>query len=541
MSSGSRKPERVTLFGASGTLGLQTFLQLWERRAEYHLTLVLLSGEAAAKRLQPYAAAAGLVWAPPSAAASEPVVQASAGLTLVWGDARHAATVNRAVAGADWVINAMAVISPAADYRPELARQVNDEAVGLILNAIASEPDGSERIGYVHVGSVAQTGSRPPGIHVGRVGDPMNPSVFDAYAISKIAGERRVLGSPLKKWVSLRMSFIMPTEHERLMGLLDPIAFHMPLDTRMESITDRDGGLALANCLLQESGSAFWRRVYNLAGGPGMRTTAYEYLKTVYAQMGLDWEACSQRNWYALRNFHLQHYEDSNVANEYLQHWRDDNASFAAALEASMPRHLRALRWLTRRVPLVKRLAERVTHTTMRRLAEGHRNSPRYWYLNDVEPRLQAFFGGRSVYEAIPDWDGELLETSADAPWRRLDHGYDESKEELGLADLQDAAAFRGGRCLAERYGGDVYGAVDWECALGHSFVASPLTVLHAGHWCAECDQSWNGGVRARSNPFFAQAWYADHGEDELQEYDYAGIDDIAGADVEWRQRGRGH
>src|SRR5699024_12198681 len=41
--------------------------------------------------------------------------------------------------------------------------------------------------------------SRPPGVHVGRVGDPLNPSVFDTYALTKIAGERRVLESGLDR------------------------------------------------------------------------------------------------------------------------------------------------------------------------------------------------------------------------------------------------------------------------------------------------------------------------------------------------------
>lgn len=533
--------QRVTIFGASGTLGSQTFLQLWGRRPDYHLTLLLLPLDKAAAGFKAHAASAGIAWAPPDGAAwdSEPVVQEGNGLTIVWGDARHPLTVKRAVAGADWVVNSMAVISPAADYRPELARQVNDEAVGLILDAIVAEPDGATRIGYVHTASVAQTGNRPVGVHMGRVGDPMNPSVFDAYAVTKIAGERRVLESPLQKWVSLRMSFIMPTKHERLLGLLDPIAFHMPLNTRMESISDRDGGLALANCLLQPGDSPFWRRVYNLGGGPGMRTTALGYLQSVYGQMGLDWEACSERNWYALRNFHLQFYEDSGLANQYLEYWQDDNASFLAALEASMPRYLRALRWVSRRVPFVKRLMERVTYGTMRRLAEGHRNSPRYWYLNHVEPRVDVFFGGREAYEAIPDWDGEPVDVRPDAPWRRLDHGYDESKAVLTLADLQGAAEFRGGSCLAHEFSGDERDTLDWECGLGHAFTATPLTVLHAGHWCPVCDGSWNGGLRARVSPYFAQVWYADHGPDELQVYDITGANDIAGADEEWRHRRR--
>src|SRR5690606_34648945 len=172
------------------------------------------------------------------------------------------------VRGADAVLNAMAYISPAADYRPEVARAVNRDAVDLILAAIAAEPDGVRRIRYVHTGSVAQTGNRPVGVHMGRVGDPLKPSAFDHYALTKIAGERAVLESRLERWASLRMSFIMPTTFESLFGLLDPIAFHMPLDARIECITDRDAGFGLVNSLDVPHGSDFWRRAYNMGGGP---------------------------------------------------------------------------------------------------------------------------------------------------------------------------------------------------------------------------------------------------------------------------------
>ena len=43
-----------------------------------------------------------------------------------------------------------------------------------------------------------------PPIHWGRVGDPIKPSMFDYYAVSKVAAERYVIESGLKYWVSLR-------------------------------------------------------------------------------------------------------------------------------------------------------------------------------------------------------------------------------------------------------------------------------------------------------------------------------------------------
>ena len=59
-----------------------------------------------------------------------------------------------------------------------------------------------------------------------------------------------------------------------------------------------------------------------------------------------------------------------------------------------------------------------------------------------------------------------------DAPWKRLNHGYDESKAILDMKDLQGAAQFRGGKCLSEKWEGDVYAALEWECAFGPSLRA---------------------------------------------------------------------
>ena len=39
-------------------------------------------------------------------------------------------------------------------------------------------------------------------------------------------------------------------------------------------------------------------------------------------------------------------------------------------------------------------------------------------------------------------------------------------------------------------------------------------------HWCDECERkSWNYGVRAKKDQFFAQVWNPLHTEEELREY----------------------
>jgi len=522
---------RVALFGASGTMGFQAFKELWRRREEFDISILVLPSERRDQRFKRYETAAGV---PPLNGAG---VTEGEGLRIVWGDATDPEATAATIAGADAVLNAMAYISPAADYRPELAWAVNFDAVAHILDAIAAEPDGVERIRYLHTGTVAQTGNRPVGVHVGRIGDPLKPSVFDTYALSKIAGERLVLESDLRLWASLRMTFIMPTDFRELFGLLDPIVFHMPLDARMECITDRAAGIGLVHSLDLPDDSDFWRRAYNMGGGVGMRTTAHAYLTAQYALLGARFEQCAERNWFALRNFHMQYYDDSHITDGYLDYQHDTLENYTREVAASMPLHMRALASAARRMPAVRDMVERSARSRFEALARGHRNSPLHWYLNGNEARVQAFYGGVEEFEAIPDWGESPPDLDPDAPWRRFDHGYDETKPVLELCDVQQAAEFRGGKCLAGEWDSDPYAVLDWVCSEGHTFSARAYTVLGAGHWCPVCVEDWNGHTRAVHDRHYGQSWYADHEEDEEYDYSTAAGDDILDADVAWRTR----
>ena len=114
-----------------------------------------------------------------------------------------------------------------------------------------------------------------------------------------------------------------------------------------------------------------------------------------------------------------------------------------------------------------------------------------------------------------------------------LDHGYDESKpkDELDIEDMRQAAAFRGGKCLSKQMvRGDLSTQLEWQCAFGHRFKASPLLVLLGGHWCPECfPMPWNYDEEARRNPFFAQVWKPLHSPDERNVYDETIIKGVQG------------
>jgi hypothetical protein len=161
-----------------------------------------------------------------------------------------------------------------------------------------------------------------------------------------------------------------------------------------------------------------------------------------------------------------------------------------------------------------------------------------------MEGRIKAFFGSREEYEAIPrDWkdypllsegnlpDGTKIDYEAFKKKENvtkdmlLSHGYDESKadKELDITDMQQAAEFRGGKCLSTTMKkGDLYTKLKWACHDGHEFEATPYLILKTGHWCPECCQPapWNYDELSKHIPFYAQLWYDTHSKEENNYFD---------------------
>jgi len=329
------------------------------------------------------------------------------------------------------------------------------------------------------------------------------------------------------------MTYIMPTTYRALFALRDPILFHMPLASCMEVISDRDAGYGLVNCLRIVDQSDFWRRVYNMGGGPAMRCTAYEYLDQSFRLIGLSGvQACTERRWFALRNFHMQYFEDSHLLNDYLHAGRDTLEDYWQTLAAAMPFAIKTLAALCRKSPMVRRLVERQTYRMMQRMVTEHRNGTVHWYKQRNDRRISAFYGDYAAYEAIPPWGVDIPQAEPAPDWQSLNHGYDELKPTLELADLRAAALFRGGACLSDAWDGDLFSPLEWRCARGHTFTARPNTVLKAGHWCPECvPPPWRFDEEARLNPFFAQVWYPNHSPDEDNVYPEDCTHDILNAD----------
>lgn len=479
--------KRVLLTGATGNMGIEGLRQLYSRKDKYHITVFSLPGLKDKKVLRSYLK--------------------DESVSVVWGDLTNYADVKKAVETVDYVLHIGALVSPMADSQPELAWKINFGGTKNIVDAILERED-SDSVKLVYIGTVAETGNRVAPYHWGRIGDPLVPSAYDYYALSKIAAERYVIESGLKYWVSVRQSGIM---HDNLLGVNDGIGYHMPLDNHMEWATSRDSGRLLLNACSEDVPGDFWGKVYNIGGGESCRLTAYQFLDIAYGLMGVDFRKLEDPNWYATRNFHGQWYYDSDILEDIL-HFRSESVDDVfERIRKKLPLSMRMLKYLPK-----KWVKEKI----MRKQALRG-DTPLNWIENNKEDKIKAFFGSREQWEQIQGWDE--LELKLDQPHKKLDHGYDEEKEmrEFNLEDMKKAAGFRGGKCLSGRMKtGDLHSKLKWSCAHGHEFEASPFLVLMTGHWCPACMKPpWNFDEQARSNPFLAQVWYADHERDEDNEF----------------------
>lgn len=417
-------------------------------------------------------------------------------LEVFWGDLRDERLVMDTLVGVDMIVHLAALISPAADHHPQLAWEINVTSVEHILKAIQELELWDVEL--VYIGSVAETGSRLPPIHWGRVGDPIKASRFDVYAASKIAAERKVIESGLEKWVSLRQTGIL---HKGLLEMRDGIIYHQPLNNVLEWITEEDSGRLIANLCRKNLPNHFWKQVYNIGGGEGCRLNNYEFMSKMMGVLGIkDLTKVFEAKWFATQNFHGHYYLDSKNLNDILDFRRESVDDFMERMKGELQFPLTLLKYLPSWV---------IKKFIMKKIAT-QKGGVLYWIKHQDTEKINAFWGSYQAWLTILDWE-ELTMDPDYKTIKYLDHGYDESKDvnKLFIEDMDKVALFRGGRCVSENMiAGDLDSVLRWECAFKHSFTASPRLVLKTGHWCPVCEAPpWNYEEIARVNPFFKQVW----------------------------------
>lgn len=480
------KKQVVLLTGASGSMGFEAFKILWEKRNSYDIVLLLRPSKKNKKQFRNY----------------EKLAELEGGLRIVWGDVLNREDVEAACKGIDWCLHPMALISPEADRKPELAEKVNARGTRYIVEAIeAQDPD---HIKLVYIGTVAKYGDRLPPVHMGRSGDPIMPSKYDHYALSKISGELSVMQSRIRHRVSLRQTFIMIPD---LLSLKDPIMFHQPISSCMENITARDSGRLLVSCLDVPENSDFWGGYYNISGGPECRSNFLELMNRIYGMLGIDYRKVMDRKWFALKNFHMLLYEDSDRLNAYLHHWEGGKSmeDYYQEVRKKMPWYLKITAWCSQYIPPFRWLVQAATRSELKKLAHKE-DGTMGWIKNNDAGKIQAFYGSREAWEEIPGWDQQMPSLDIHQAFFRLEHGYDETKTEFEVEDLKHAAQFRGGALISDHWEHGMHESLEWKCAFGHEFQMTPHAVLKGGHWCLECiSPPWNYEDLAGKSRFAAQ------------------------------------
>ena len=481
------RPKKVVFVtGATGTMGQETMKQLLSRSNRFITRILARPSDKNKALLKKYRCPA---------------------LEIVWGDMADYDTIKKCVDGADYVLHIGAMVSPAADAYPEKTLYTNIGSTLNIIKAIKEQPD-PDKVHFAYVGTVAMTGSRLEPVHFGRIGDPMNPSIHDYYALSKVFSEAALFDSGLKHWVSIRQT----GQHPSAEGAgEEPIIFHQPANNVLEWSTSIESGICMANLCEDWVDESFWGKAYNLSSGKGYRLAAWELSNIMLNPMGIKFEEANDVQMLARFNFHGHYYTDSDLLDKYLhfrcipaeQYWAGVSGEIERMMQnpmiAAMMPTAEAMRAHNREIA-----KKRMGYLWMK---ENHETD---W--------INAFFGSEEEMNKVRPLD--LHHPSEEESY--LDHGYDEEKgiANLDKEDLDKAAAFRGGSFEeAEAPGKDISKPVEWKCAFGHSFRMSVNAVLHGGHWCPEClRNSWNYPAIARKNPFYAQVWDPQHSKDETYE-----------------------
>lgn len=480
--------KNIFLTGATGTMGWAGLQEFLKRKEHFNLTILARHSKKNIEKLAPY----------------------MNDIHVVWGDLLCYEDVERATKGADYVLHVGGMVSPAADYFPQKTRKVNIVAAQNVVKAVLAQPN-ADQIKVCYIGTVAQTSDRNEPIHWGRTGDPISISVYDHYAISKTIAERIFVDSGIKKWVSLRQTGILYPE---ILKNYDPIMFHVPLRGVLEWCTVEDSGRLLCNLCEDDVPDEFWNRFYNIGSGPSYRLSNYEFVcKLLDAIHCPRPEKIFNPEWFVLRNFHGQWYLDSQILEDYL-HFRGNVPvdDYFSQMGGSLP-------WFYK---LAKVCPPFIIKLAMRPMAYKKKWGTQWWIKNNEKQRISAYYGSMERWRNIPKWKDQNLSRPSDEV-HVISHGYDEKKplSEWTIEDMQEAAAFRGGKCVSVNMDkGDRFTQLEWECQFGHRFKGSPTLILLGGHWCPDCMPTpWRYGEIAKGNPFFAQVWYPIHDVKENDVY----------------------
>ncbi len=276
--------KKILLTGASGNVGYQVLKQLVDKN-KYDLTVFDVDNKNTRKKFKPY----------------------KDKINIIYGSITDSNLIHNIVKDFDIVIHLAAIIPPKADKEPELAYQVNFEGTRNIVSAIKQNEKGF----LLFASSVAVYGDRIENPYI-RVTDDLNPAE-DYYALLKIECEKMIEEADIDHSI-FRLTAIMGKPD------IDPLMFHMPLQTKLEILSSVDAARAFVNAI--EHTNELNNKTFNLSGGVNCRTTYKSLLRNMFKIYGLNIRYLSVLA-FADYNFHCGYFLDSDDL-ENILHFRNE-------------------------------------------------------------------------------------------------------------------------------------------------------------------------------------------------------------------------
>ncbi|MDR2091495.1 MAG: NAD(P)-dependent oxidoreductase [Clostridiales bacterium] len=295
--------KRILLTGASGNVGYQTLQTLLN--SGHEITVWDLFGKKSKKLLERY----------------------KDKIKIIYGSVNDAAIADEAVKNQDVIIHLAAIIPPLADKKQELAKKVNYGGTENIVRAIKEK---NPSCFLIFSSSISVYGDRTENFWI-NVGDPLNISEGDYYALTKVVTEKMLEESGINYTV-FRFSAIMGLPHT------DPLMFHMPLDTKLEIASSRTTALALVKAC--DHTEELNKKTFNLGGGEGCRTDYKSFLSEMLQIYGLNFKHFDKKA-FAEKNFHCGYYEDSHLLNDILDFQHETLEDYYAYVRANTPKFVR--------------------------------------------------------------------------------------------------------------------------------------------------------------------------------------------------------
>jgi nucleoside-diphosphate-sugar epimerase len=194
-----------------------------------------------------------------------------------WGDVRDS-SLEAVLGDIDGLVHLAAVLPPATERTPELARSINVDATARLIEGLERS---RSRAVLIYPSSVTVYGPPLDRTRLYRSDDPTRAT--DQYSAHKIEIERRLAASSIA-WVVLRVAVALDARTLGADAATMRTLFDVAPDNPIEYVHPRDVALAMVNAIRRREAH---RKVLLVGGGERCRVTHHQFLSAAMEAIGV--------------------------------------------------------------------------------------------------------------------------------------------------------------------------------------------------------------------------------------------------------------